>query len=220
MQEKSFYAIVIAIVVIGGVGIGIAYYHQPASAAPQPTTSPYDLTLVITTNSIFNQSVQDQPAFFVLNNGTLQSSADIHLPANRLINLTIINYDDGPAAPLGPPNATSLSYYNVSGTVGDVMQIVNNTNVNSSQPSTGNISISGGETVSNLPEGGASHTFTVPSLNLNIPIPPSSVIHAQLYITHTGNFYWQCEAPCGSGVDGWGGAMATAGWMTGTVVVS
>lgn len=219
MQEKAFYAIVIAIVVIGGVGLGIAYYHQPATTpAAQPSSTPYQLTLVITTNNFFN-ATSDQPAFYVLNNGTLQSSASINLPANRVINLTIINYDDGPAAPLGYPNATSDSYYNVTGTVGNTMQIINNTNVNSSQASSG-ISIKGGETVSSLPIGGASHTFTIPQLNINIPIPPSSIVHTQLTITQSGSYSWQCMAPCGSGADGWGQAMATAGWMTGAVVVS
>lgn len=220
MQEKSFYAIVIAIVVVGGVGIGVAYYHQPTAPVSQKTSSPYDLTLVITTNNYFNATVPPQPAFYVLDNGTLQSSATINLPADRLINLTIVNFDDGAASPLGPPNATSFSYYNVSGTIGGVMQVVNNTNVNSTQPATGNITLQGGETVSNVSIDGVSHTFTVPSLNINVPVPPSSIVHAQLYLNGTGSYYWQCMAPCGSGPDGWQAAMATAGWMTGTVVVS
>lgn len=222
MQEKVFYAIVVAIVLIGGVGVGVAYYHAPATQ-PQPASAqtPYQLTLVVTTNNFFN-STSDQPAFYVLENGTLQSSATINLPVNRLVNLTIINYDDGGAAPLGSPSAPNDSYYNVIGTVGGVMQVINNTNVNSSNTNSG-INIVGGATVTNITVGNVAHTFTI--LNgtaalLNIPLPPSSVVHAQFELTHSATYTWQCEAPCGSGVDGWGQAMITAGWMTGSVVVS
>lgn len=223
MQEKVFYALVVAIVLIGGIGVGVAYYHAPA-VQPQNTPTaqtPYHLTLVITTNNFFN-STSDQPAFYVLENGTLQSSASIQLPVNRLINLTIINYDDGGAAPLGNPGSPDNSYYNVTGTVGGVMHIVNNTNVNSTATSSG-ISISGGEVVNHIAVGNAAHTFTIlngSSTLVNIPVPPSSVVNAQLELTNSGTYTWQCEAPCGSGVDGWGQAMVTAGWMTGSVIVA
>lgn len=223
MQEKVFYALVVAVVLIGGIGVGVAYYHAPA-AQPQATssaTTPYQLTLVVTTNNFFNSTV-DQPAFYVLVNGTLHSSATINLPANRLINLTIIDYDDGGAAPLGNPGSPNNSYYNVTGTIGDVMHVVNNTNVNSSA-SASNINVNGGATLTNVTQGNVAHTFTI--LNgtatlLNIPLPPSSVVTAQFELTGSGSYTWQCEAPCGSGADGWGQAMVTAGWMTGTVVVS
>lgn len=223
MQEKTFYAIVIAIVLIGGIGIGVAYYHAPAVQPASSEVTPYQLTLVVTTNNFFN-ATSDQPAFYVLVNGSLQSSATIHLPANRLINLTIINYDDGGAAPLGNP--VNDSFYNVTGTVGNVINVVNNTNVNSTGTSSG-INVVGGAQVSNITVGNVAHTFTIlngTAAMVNIPLPPSSVIHAQLYLTQSGTYTWQCEAPCGTDVagelPGWGQAMITAGWMTGSVVVS
>ena len=44
MNEKAFYSIVIAIVVIGGIGVGIAYNHQ----GPTPVgTGAYNLDLVV-----------------------------------------------------------------------------------------------------------------------------------------------------------------------------
>ncbi len=228
MQEKVFYAIVIAVVVIGGVGIGLAYYHSPAPQAPaSSSSSPYQLTLVVTTNNQFN-STQQQPAFYVLSNGTLHSSAQINLPANRVINLTIINYDDGPATPLGGGSGNN-SLYNVIGTEGGVMHIVNNTNANSTLSGTsgasGGINIAGGATVSSIPIGDAAHTFTILNSSnptdvvLNLPLPISSIVHAQ-FVMPSGTYNWQCEAPCGTGASGWDGAMATPGWMTGTVVFS
>lgn len=224
MQEKTFYAIVIAIVLIGGIGIGIAYYHAPAAQpAASSEVTPYQLTLVVTTGNYFN-ATSDQPAFYVLVNGTLQSSATIHLPSNRLINLTIINYDDGAAFPLGNP--VDNSFYNVTGTVGNVINIVNNTNVNSTATSSG-ININGGVQVSNISLNNVAHTFTIlngTSTMVNIPLPASSIVHAQLYLTQSGTYTWQCEAPCGTDVagelPGWGQAMITAGWMTGSVVVA
>lgn len=229
MQEKSFYAIVIAIVVIGGVGIGVSYYHTPAVARASGTSSssPYQLTLVVTTNNQYNSSAQ-QPAYYVLINGTLQSSATINLPANRVINLTIINYDDGAGGPLGGGSGNN-SLYNVIGTIGGTMQVTNNTNVNStlsgSTGSSGGINVVGGKTVKSIPIGEAAHTFTIlNSTNpnevvLNIPLPITSIVTAQ-FTLHNGNYNWQCEAPCGTGASGWGGAMETPGWMTGTVAVS
>ncbi|HKJ96813.1 MAG TPA: hypothetical protein VJ944_03635, partial [Thermoplasmataceae archaeon] len=101
-----------------------------------------------------------------------------------------------------------------------VITVVNNTNVNSSSPSGASINVSGGQAVRGIQLDNVAHTFTVSGLNLNIPIPPSSVVHANLYINGAGTYHWQCQAPCGSGSNGWSGAMATAGWMTGTVVVS
>jgi hypothetical protein len=38
--------------------------------------------------------------------------------------------------------------------------------------------------------------------------------------TSPGTYTWQCETPCGSGPTGWGGAMATYGWMRGNFSVS
>lgn len=175
--------------------------------------SPYVLNLVITTNSIYNATYQDQPAYFVLGPNGLESSADISLPAHQLIKLVIVNYDDGPADLTGP------QYANVSGTVNNLVNEVNNDNVNSSQGATG-IQINGGETVSSVAPDNIAHTFTIPQLGLNIPIEPSSTVTAYFTLNQTGTFYWFCETECGAGATGLLGAMATAGWMTGSVTVS
>lgn len=221
-MEMSRNLFIVSIVVIVAVSaFGISYNISHSTARPGSAPSVDQLTLVITTNNQFNTSTGDQPAFYVLSNGTLQSSAVINLPVNQKVSLTIINYDDGSAFPLGPPGAGSRGdvYYNVSGTVGNVINVVNNTNVNSSQLN-GSISVSGGKTVGSIALNDVAHTFTISGLNINIPIPPSSIVHTTLLVHGSGTYHWQCQAPCGSGSDGWSGAMATSGWMTGTVVVS
>ena len=176
----------------------------------------YSLTIVITTNNWFNNSIGYEPAFYVLQNNQLVSSANISLPANVPINLTIVNYDDG-AAPV------PAQFENVTGTTGNVVYIANDTTVNSTQPGGGaSISVSGGQPVSWVNVTNMAHTFTILSGStqvLNIPIEPSAVETATFTLA-AGFYHWHCEAACGSGASGWGGAMQTPGWMAGVVNVA
>lgn len=135
-------------------------------------------------------------------------SSDIQWPAGTTVVLTIYSYDDG-TAPLTKP----LSVYDtVQGTVG-------------------NSELVDGKKVSSVANADIAHTFTVPSVGLNIPIPAAStakaghalqpvVVTATLRIAKKGTFTWHCYAPCGSGSDGMEGAMATSGGMTGDVTFS
>jgi hypothetical protein len=82
------------------------------------------------------------------------------------------------------------------------------------------------------------HTFSIPSINLNVPIgspsltanlcgtsPCTSGPHQTMtfsFVTpHTpGSYFWQCRVPCGGGfIDGFGGPMQTFGFMTGNMEV-
>ncbi len=213
--------VLLVVVVLGATAFGVTYNFTHATPKQQSITGSYKLTMVITTGNYYNSSAGQQPVYYILNNGSLQSTANIQLPADQKIQLTIVNYDDGPAYPLGEPSKTTgaglASLYNVTGTVGNVEKIINDTNVNSTY--NGGINLTGGQTVSNLDNYGVSHTFTVGQLGLNIPLPPSSTVVTTLYFTQQGTYQWQCEAPCGSGPTGWGGAMSTAGWMMGTLNV-
>jgi hypothetical protein len=224
---------VASMIVLLSIGIGIGWGFQttvvpPSTLTPSTITvtttqtsvaqtsnanqEPYVLTLVLTTGSIYNATVGDQPAFFVLTPQGLKSSANIALPAGRLIELVIVNYDDGNAS------LTSPQYANVQGTVNGTITFANNDNVNSSQGAKG-IVVKGGQTVSTVPLTDIAHTFTIPSLNINIPIPVSSTVTAFIKIDKAGTYTWFCETTCGSGDTGLEGAMATPGWMTGNVVV-
>ncbi len=224
LSEKTFYAVVVAIVIIGGLGIGVAYDHAISTASPSgshPTTNNssggsnyYSLTLVVTTNNQYNSSVGNQPAFYILSGGKLQSTANITLPSNKKIDLTIINYDDG----VGP---VATQYDNVTGTTNDQISIINNTNVNSTYNGQ-NISVIGGQKVSQVPNDNIAHTFTILSgatVVVNIPITPSSIIQTSFTLS-SGSYSWQCEVACGSGSSGWEGAMNAPGWMAGTVYSS
>lgn len=134
--------------------------------------------------------------------------SDIQWPSGTTVVLTIYSYDDG-TAPLTKP----LSVYDaVQGTIG-------------------NRELVDGKKVSSVRNADIAHTFTVPSVGLNIPIPAApaarrgealqpEVVTATFRVPKTGTFTWHCYAPCGSGPDGMEGAMATNGWMTGNVTFS
>lgn len=205
------------------VGYGVATTLPQAAAKTNTVTktvtstttnasAPYEVTLVITTENIYNSTVGDQPAYYVLGPNGLESSANISLPANRLIRMVIVNYDDGPADLAGP------QYAQVSGTQNNVVTQVSNDLMNSSQGASG-IQIKGVNTTSAVAPNDIAHTFTVPQLGLNIPIMPSSTVTAYFTINQTGTFLWFCETMCGSGPNGDQGAMSTPGWMTGSVSV-
>jgi plastocyanin len=217
--------IIIAALGIGiGWGIGttvpppspagtISVTSTTSSSSASSSSSPFVLTLVLTTANPFNSTIGEQPAFYVLGPNGLESAAGISLPAHRLIKLVIVNYDEGAA------NLTDAKYASVSGTQNNVVTVISNANVNSSQGAAG-IQVSGGQSVSSLPANDTAHTFTIPQLGLNIPIAPSSTTVAYFTINQTGTFTWFCQTECGSGAKGLLGAMSTPGWMTGNVVAS
>ncbi len=233
MRATAAAGIIAAMIVIAALGVGIGYgigttvpsqgsitvssssstQSSSATSSSESNASTFDLTLVVTTGNIYNSTVGDQPAFYVLGPSGLESSASIALPAHRLIRLTIIDYDDGAA------NLTGSQYSTVSGTKNNMVTEISDENVNSSQGPAG-IQISGGENVTSLAPDNVAHTFTIPQLGINIPIAPSSTVVAYFTINQTGTYSWFCQTACGSGADGLEGAMETPGWMTGNTVVS
>jgi plastocyanin len=67
-----------------------------------------------------------------------------------------------------------------------------------------------GQLISSLP---ISHTFTIAALNLNIPIPPDTVITFTYTFSTPGVYEYVCETPCGPG-------MSLVGYMNGYLIVS
>ncbi|MGC8645779.1 MAG: hypothetical protein ACP5UO_05940 [Thermoplasmata archaeon] len=245
LSEKALYSLIAAIIIIGGIGVGAAYYKETSShTGVSPTPQSSTLVLVISPNNWFNNSTihHRQPAFFVVGpNGQLESSALIKIPAHELITLVIADYDSGVTSNIGPNGTSNNSTYaKVIGTVGGVEYVYNGSsqyiNATLSGNSTNNITIQHGLgwAVSSLPWnntlGGweVTHTFTIldgGNIILNVPtfagVNPSggAITVAHFYLNNTGTYTWQCFVPCGDELNGWGGAMATAGWMTGVVEV-
>lgn len=221
-KSEVLFAFGVIVIMIGAVfgGFMLSNLASGKSAAGTQGSSPtqaYDLTIVITTNNWFNNTIGYEPAFYVLQNNQLTSSANISIPAGVPVNLTIMNYDDGPAT-------VPAEYANVTGTVGNVVFIANNSVVNSTQPAgTGtSINVVAGQPVSFVNDSNIAHTFTVTlgtTTVVNIPIEPSA-IETATFTLPAGLYHWHCMAACGSGASGWGGAMMTPGWMAGVVYAS
>ncbi len=66
-----------------------------------------------------------------------------------------------------------------------------------------------GQSIQNMP---VSHTFTINSLGLNIPIPPGTVVTFTYTFTKAGVYRYLCMTPCGPG-------MTVVGYMMGFVNV-
>jgi len=206
-------AFMVAVAIAGivtGYGIGITVPTGAQKAAGVTTASPpapYVVTLVIATNSVFNATAGAQPAYFQLGPKGLESSANISLPANRLIKLVIVCYDDGNATLLTPNDNV------VSGTADGTIFVASNDNINSSEGPKG-VVVNGGQTLTSVPAADIAHTFTVPALNLNIPVPLSSTVVAYFTVSKAGTYLWFCETACGDA------PMSTPGWMRGSLVAS
>jgi heme/copper-type cytochrome/quinol oxidase subunit 2 len=179
----------------------------------QNTSAPYVLVLVVSTGNTFNSTVGEQPAFYVVGPKGLQPATHLSIPAHRTIKLIIFNYDEGNAS------LEASSYARVTGTTNGTISYGNNGMINATQAN-GSISVRGMQTVAQVPADTVAHTFTIPSLNINIPIPVSATVVATFTVDKTGTFVWFCMTACGSGSDGLGGAMAAPGWMTGDLTSS
>lgn len=179
---------------------GSASVQTSTPSAPSQTSTPASAPQVQTVQvkmSILTDGKlngNEQPKF--TNPDWSQATGAIKV--GNTVKLTIVSYDDG-AAP--PPQG----FDTVKGTVGGVEQV-------------------DGKTVSSVNLKDISHTFSIPDLNINIPIPVaptggSVTVVASIPLTKAGTFTWQCFAPCGSGSSGWAGAMATSGWMRGNIKI-
>jgi hypothetical protein len=66
-----------------------------------------------------------------------------------------------------------------------------------------------GDAISGLQIG---HTFSIPSLNVDVPIPPDTIVAFTYTFTAPGTYEYLCETPCGAG-------MGVVGYMNGYVIV-
>lgn len=121
------------------------------------------------------------------------------VPANSLVTISLHDYDLGDTT---MPNNTPFA--TVQGTVG-AMAYLN------------------GHAYSSLAPDKIAHTFTIPQLNINVPLPSdgkeSDTISFTFRTGKAGTYTFQCFDPCGTGSSGFEGPMATRGYMMGTLTV-
>jgi hypothetical protein len=131
-----------------------------------------------------------------------QPSTVLTVPAKEVVTITIRNFDLDPTTlPADSP------YLAVQGTVGGVASV-------------------DGIAYHTLDRQHVAHTFTIPDLHLNVPIPgramggkPYVTIQFQVRTNKAGVYSWRCFAPCGVGGEGQAGPMAEDGYMRGTLFV-
>ena len=105
---------------------------------------------------------------------------------------------------------------------------------------TGGIEVVNGKPMRGIDPDNAAHTFTVPDIDVNVPLPgidpnakntcsvtPCTLAQAHNTITFSfrspgpGSYRWQCFVPCGAGtLFGNGGPMQTIGYMSGLIEVA
>lgn len=137
------------------------------------------------------------------------------VPAHALVRVTIRNYDG--ATPLVNPY-----FAQVQGTVGGVAFV-------------------NGKPLRRLNPNDVAHTFTIhmfptagqPQLDVSVPLlgtpdnapnlasgyPKPEVITFSFRTGAAGRYIWQCNDPCGTRFNGFGGPMSTLGYMDGTITV-
>jgi hypothetical protein len=153
-------------------------------------------------NHIALDIMQIKPGGPAENYAAYVPSTVLSVPAHTIVTVTIRNFDLD-ATPV-PKDST---YINVKGTVNGIAFV-------------------DGQPYASVSRMDLAHTFTVPSLQLNVPIPGKSA-SGQHYVTVTfafrignaGTLKWRCFAPCGDGADGLQGPMNDEAYMRGILFV-
>ncbi len=198
LRTKSSPAVIIArfavfaVLITGALGVLAAC--RSASATPPTVATTTHLTLDI-------QPVK--PGGPADNWPAYMATSSTALPANTVVTVTIRNFDlgDDTLAPGSP-------LLSVQGT-------------------TNGAATMDGKSYTSLDAKHIAHTFTIPQLNLNVPISGDPVGDAKdVTVTFSfrtpqkaGTYTYQCFVPCGTGSNGFGGPMATSGYMRGTITV-
>jgi hypothetical protein len=130
------------------------------------------------------------------------------VPRNSDVTVTIINFDD--ATPL---TGTAVQFAKATGIRGTfTVQGMNPADPNG--PAT-----SSPQRLTALDPADVAHTFTIPTLGLNVPLLAHSRTTFTFHTGGAGAFEWHCMDPCGTGPSGWSGAMSQQGFMGGRLTV-
>lgn len=169
----------------------------PATAAPASQAQPPHVHLYLT---IVTGKMNGKPGWPEYIPGNFS------VPAGAIVDVQIRDFDSGAAAIPG-------GYNKVIGTVGGTIKIIKAVG--------GAVDQQPGTTVAQVPANDVAHTFTINEngFNLNVPVPPLSTVEFSFKSPAAGTYDWQCFAACGTGQAGWGGPMATDGWMKGVMTV-
>lgn len=204
VAASSVVAAALAAAGVFGWGMGVATHEATAattsssgSGARTAPILPAHLYLTVVTPTMTGSPVG--PA-------VLPSQATV--PAFSEVTVTIINFDT--ATPL---TGVYKRYATASGIVGTVAsQPIDTKNPNAAGKAPA-------QTYTAVDPNLVAHTFTIPTLGLNVPILATSRTTFTFRTGAAGTFAWHCQDPCGTGPSGWSGAMSTLGYMGGELTV-
>ncbi len=193
---------VVVFTIVGIVGWNVGHSvagSSPASVttapgAAAPATPPHFYLVIHQGEQLANEPL-----------GPAYMPSTFTLPADTTVTITITNFDS--ATPL-PDNAAQ--YGKAAGIDGNSFSIapLDPTNPNAKVAAT---------KASQVDPANIAHTFTIATLNLNVPIAATSTETFSFHTPAAGTYDWRCMDPCGIGPIGWGGAMSTDGYMQGHV---
>lgn len=190
------------VLIFGGllfIALTVGQHLVPTSAAP---TAGSRLAQAPLSDQLALDIMAVKPGGPATGYATYLPTTTLSAPAQSIVTVTIRNFDLDPATiPVGS------SANQVLGTVGGV-------------------AYADGKAYAALGRSQIAHTFTVPALHVNVPIPGVSA-SGKPYVTVTfrvrmgaaGVYAWQCMAPCGEGEDGQAGPMADERYMRGALEV-
>jgi len=229
-----FLAVIVLIVGTVAVSIHLAGRTPPTHAAASSTTTGSTGVKADFSETVFpfaactdSAFIKAHPQFANPNCGSggnqdwvNYSTPNIQVPAHALVTVTIYNY----TTPNGLTDPFLEQVQGVEGaaiTVNGKHESVVDQNV-----------VSHTFVIRGLDSTGANSTpylyVSVPVTEANLsagfdaahmPLSPSVTVF-QFKTQGPGHYIWNCEAPCGFGFAGKGGPMSTAGYMSGTLVVS
>jgi heme/copper-type cytochrome/quinol oxidase subunit 2 len=202
MRKKyKNYVIIALIIVIIALGATIAYLKVNP---PKAQAISKNETITVTLYIIPDYGGPGYDAFVLASNfnGTLPTHATnstppgfnnntIIVPSNVPIKFIIINLD--------------TMVFNITTKVTVPFTVINDTEESGQVATT----YTPGMQLVNFP---ASHTFTINQLNINIPIPPSTIVTFTYTFTQPGQYVYDCITPCGPG-------MGLFGYMQGYLIV-
>lgn len=215
-------AVLFVLVVLGARSLSGLGYEPPAAAS---TTGAHVVLSVFPDSNPCHGSTSGAPG------GGAQSqwvtycpSTSIRVPAHSTVTVTIKQYD----------TATALHnpfFDQVRGTVGDVIY-VNGRPMRQASPDAPGHTF----TIQTPPDASETTLFVnVPLLGVSAsapnrvtiagePYPKPNVIVFKFKTGTPGQYVWHCYVPCGTGLageqEGFGGPMATTGYMAGTLTVT
>jgi len=187
--RRSLVAVLFIIVLVTGLTTG--WMGASMSIAPKTITPPVTAE-VVNLDVIPDWGGPGYDAFVVPShaNGTVPRLAtNTTGPGPNDNNITV---PEGVSTTFVITNIDTAVNENFTGTVSANFTIYNDT-------ASGQVAshYSKGQSVSNLP---IAHTFTIPNLNINIPIPPDTIVSFTYTFSTPGVYAYLCTAPCGPGM--------------------